>query len=198
MEPAKILVIEDDYIVARTIERSLQSEEFAVSIASRGDKGLQLAHLNPPDLVILDIIMPDMNGYTVCEQLRTDPVSAHVPILFLTAKVKPQDRIEGLTAGADDYLCKPFNLDELILRVRAILRRTRPNNNKPSKAVPRPAHSLVVGDYMLDTSTFFQHFPLYLLNNDKVSLAELRRVLMTGIWNITSSCWVTTIGWGLS
>lgn len=120
-----ILVIEDDYLVARTIERSLGGDEFRITLASRGEKGMFLARHDQPDLVILDIIMPDMDGYQVCQAMRADPQLAEIPILFLTAKVKPQDRIAGFNVGADDYLCKPFNVNELILRVRAILRRTR-------------------------------------------------------------------------
>lgn len=160
MEPAKILVIEDDYIVARTIERSLRSDEFNVTLASRGDKGLSIARQSPPDLVILDIIMPDMDGYTVCEKMRADPILGDVPILFLTAKVKPQDRINGLSIGADDYLCKPFNVDELILRVQAILKRTRPQNNHPdltNQPATVPPHCMAVGKFMLDTHTFELH-----------------------------------------
>jgi DNA-binding response OmpR family regulator len=160
MEPAKILVIEDDYIVARTIERSLRNDEFIVTLASRGDKGLSIARQSPPDLVILDIIMPDMDGYTVCEQMRADPILTDVPILFLTAKVKPQDRINGLSIGADDYLCKPFNVDELILRVQAILKRTRRQNNKlAAQPLTVPPHCMAAGDFMLDTHTFELHTP---------------------------------------
>ncbi len=125
MESANILVIEDDDIVARTIERSLRVHDFRVMLASSGVEGLKLARRRPPDLAILDIIMPGMDGYTVCREIRADPLLDYVPILFLTAKIKDEDKIAGFTAGADDYLCKPFNIDELILRVRAILRRTQ-------------------------------------------------------------------------
>ncbi|MCX8025833.1 MAG: response regulator, partial [Thermanaerothrix sp.] len=125
MEPANILVIEDDTIVARTIERCLRGEEFRVTVANSGIEGLKAARRHVPDLVILDVIMPGMDGYAVCKEMRNDPLLADVPILFLTAKVKDEDRIAGFRAGADDYLGKPFNLDELILRVRAILKRTR-------------------------------------------------------------------------
>lgn len=125
MEPAHILVIEDDDIVARTIERSLRGEEFRVVLASSGVEGLKAARRRQPDLVILDIIMPGMDGYAVCREMRSDPLLVEVPILFLTAKIKDEDKISGFNAGADDYLCKPFNIDELILRLRAILRRAR-------------------------------------------------------------------------
>jgi DNA-binding response OmpR family regulator len=142
MEPANILVIEDDYLVARTIERSLRSDDFHVTLVSRGDKGLRLARQSPPDLVILDIIMPDMDGYAVCRAMRADPDLAHIPILFLTAKVKTQDRIAGFVAGGDDYLCKPFNVNELICRVQAILRRTR----SPSQPSGKP-DEILNGEY---------------------------------------------------
>jgi two-component system, OmpR family, response regulator RpaA len=181
MEPAKILVIEDDYIVARTIERSLRGDEYHVTLASRGEKGVVIARQNPPDLVILDIIMPDMDGYQVCRAMRADPVLAETPILFLTAKVKPQDRIAGFKAGADDYLCKPFNVDELILRVQAILRRTKlePTSQEPQLAFQKhpqsnmnnlPAHCLVIENFVLDTRSFELNTP----GHGKIRLTPLQ------------------------
>lgn len=166
MAPAKILVIEDDYIVARTIERSLRSGEFEIRVANRGVNGLEMAHQDQPDLVILDIIMPEMDGYMVCRAFRSDEHLARIPILFLTAKVKIQDKIAGFIAGGDDYLCKPFNVDELILRVKAILRRTRPRlnggsgdsedeeQNLVSARAAYAARNLAVGNYVLDTHTY--------------------------------------------
>jgi len=140
VEPAHVLVIEDDDIVARTIERSLRGEEFRVLLTSSGVEGLKAARRRPPDLVILDIIMPGMDGYTVCREMRSDPRLAEVPILFLTAKIKDEDKIAGFNVGADDYLCKPFNIDELILRLRAILRRARRRErlSSASKETPKP------------------------------------------------------------
>jgi two-component system, OmpR family, response regulator RpaA len=150
MDLANILVIEDDDIVARTIERSLRGEEFRVDLTSSGVEGLKAARRNRPDLIILDVIMPGMDGYAVCREIRADPVLTIIPVLFLTAKIKDEDKITGFNAGADDYLCKPFNIDELILRVRAILRRTQ-----RQASAPAPAGTTVkVGDYTLDTATF--------------------------------------------
>jgi DNA-binding response OmpR family regulator len=166
MEPALILVIEDDYIVARTIERCLQSDDYQVVLASRGEKGLHLARQNRPDLVILDIVMPDMDGYQVCRAMRANPHLADIPILFLTAKVKVQDKIAGFAAGADDYLCKPFNLSELVLRVQAILRRTRqaageaPVTIETAVSATPPPHCLAVGSFILDTRSFELQTPL--------------------------------------
>jgi DNA-binding response OmpR family regulator len=120
----RILMIEDDDIVARTIELCLRGGEFKVTLTHSGAEGLQAARQNLPDLVLLDVIMPGMDGYAVCQEMRADPILKDVPILFLTAKAKDEDKITGFTSGADDYLTKPFNLDELLLRIRAILRRT--------------------------------------------------------------------------
>jgi DNA-binding response OmpR family regulator len=169
MDPAHILVIEDDDIVARTIERSLRGEEFRVTLTSSGVEGLKAARRRPPDLVILDIIMPGMDGYTVCREMRADPFLADVPILFLTAKIKSEDKIAGFKAGADDYLSKPFNIDELILRLRAILRRARVpgsgNGNEANTLDPVGAgaqsnvlggnrHRISVGEYTLDMRSY--------------------------------------------
>lgn len=148
MEPSHILVIEDDDIVARTIERSLRGDEFRVLITNSGVEGLKAARRRTPDLVILDIIMPGMDGYTVCREMRADPLLNEIPILFLTAKIKDEDKIAGFKAGADDYLSKPFNIDELILRLRAILRRARkpelhtPDNGNASTSPAPTANAL--------------------------------------------------------
>lgn len=132
IEPTYILVIEDDDIVARTVERSLRGNEFRVLIANSGIEGLKAAHRRRPDLVILDVIMPGMDGYSVCREMRADPLLKDVPVLFLTAKVKDEDKIAGFMAGGDDYLSKPFNIDELILRIHAVLRRARRNSDAPA------------------------------------------------------------------
>jgi CheY-like chemotaxis protein len=104
MESSYILVIEDDDIVARTIERSLRGDEFRVLITNSGVEGLKAARRRAPDLVILDIIMPGMDGYTVCREMRSDPLLKDIPIQILTAKIKDEDKIAGFKAGADDYL----------------------------------------------------------------------------------------------
>lgn len=125
MENVNILVVEDDDTVALTIERCLRRENYRVTLASSGVQGLQLARRHVPDMVLLDVVMPGMDGFAVCKEMRDDPLLALVPIIFLTARSKEEDRIAGFLAGGDDYLGKPFNLDELILRIRAVLRRTQ-------------------------------------------------------------------------
>ena len=95
---------------------------------------MKVARRRRPDLVILDVIMPGMDGYDVCREMRSDPILNIVPVLFLTAKVKDEDKIAGFMAGADDYLVKPFNIDELILRIRAVLRRAQAETKRIATA----------------------------------------------------------------
>lgn len=169
MDGKKILIIEDDDIVARTIERCLRGGEYRVTIAGSGVEGLQAARRDLPDLVILDVIMPGMDGYTVCKEMRKDALLAEVPILFLTAKTKDDDKITGLAAGADDYLGKPFNVDELLLRIKAILRRTQrmKQESQPSSVAVEesgskkelPERIIRIGEYTLNTRTFEFHSP---------------------------------------
>jgi DNA-binding response OmpR family regulator len=158
-----ILVVEDDEIVSKTIERVLRGEEFKVSVAKSGVEGLQAARRHVPDLVVLDVIMPGMDGYTVCREMRADPLLAEVPILFLTAKIKDEDKIIGFKAGADDYLGKPFNIDELLLRIRAILRRVQKNNQQKefndmdSISTDNSSSSnylIIVGEFTLNTRIY--------------------------------------------
>ena len=120
----RILIIEDDQAILKILQRGLAYEGYTVDTAVEGRSGLMLAREHQPDLVILDWMLPGMDGLEVCHRLRTS--SGSVPILMLTAKDTVQDRVQGLDAGADDYLVKPFNLDELLARVRALLRRTQP------------------------------------------------------------------------
>ncbi|RIK24355.1 MAG: DNA-binding response regulator, partial [Anaerolineae bacterium] len=123
---ALILVIDDDDLVSRTLQRALKLYDYQVMTANSGIEGLQLARRHRPDLFILDIMMPGVDGYQVCRQIRGDPLLQDAPVLFLTAKAKDEDKIEGFRAGGDDYLVKPFNMQELELRVKAILRRAGP------------------------------------------------------------------------
>lgn len=122
---AFILVVDDDVDVGETVQRVLQRAGYEVTVAYRGADALRIAHERHPDLVVLDIMMPGMDGIQVCRHLRDTPGFGRLPILFLSAKSEIADRLEGFEAGADDYITKPFDLRELELRVKALLRRTR-------------------------------------------------------------------------
>src|SRR5512136_758934 len=118
----RILIIEDDPAILKILQRGLAYDGYVVDIATEGRTGLNLARDHHPDLVILDWMLPGLDGLEVCRRLRQ---GGSLPILMLTAKDNVQDRVQGLDAGADDYLVKPFNLDELSARLRALLRRTQ-------------------------------------------------------------------------
>jgi two-component system, OmpR family, response regulator MprA len=136
----RILIIEDDEGILKVLRRALVYEGYQVDTALDGESGLNLNRDNHPDLVVLDWMLPGMDGLEVCRRLRE---VGSVPILMLTAKETLEDRVHGLDAGADDYMVKPFELDELLARVRALLRRTQ---------VER-APVLTFADLSLDTST---------------------------------------------
>lgn len=117
----RILVVEDEHKIANAIKRGLEQESFAVDVAYDGESGLVEATNEPYDVIVLDRMMPGMDGVEVLKELRAQKI--HTPVLFLTAKDRVADKVEGLNAGADDYLIKPFAFEELIARVRALLRR---------------------------------------------------------------------------
>jgi DNA-binding response OmpR family regulator len=125
-----ILVVDDEPHIVLGLRDALEFEGFHVISASKGKEALALARAEAPDAVILDLMLPDMNGYAVCDELRR--MSALVPIVMLTARSQETDKIRGLDAGADDYVTKPFGVNELIARMRAIFRRAaRPTTSAP-------------------------------------------------------------------
>lgn len=119
----RILVVEDEHKIANSLKKGLEQEAFAVDLAFTGTEGFDLASTEEYDLIILDLLLPALDGVTICKKLRGQ--GNHVPILMLTAKGQVNDKVEGLNAGADDYLTKPFAFEELLARVRALARRPR-------------------------------------------------------------------------
>ncbi len=141
--PARILVADDDRAIRESLDRLLGLEGHRVTAVADGAAAVEAVHDGVIDLIVLDLMMPTIDGLTVCRLLRSE--GSRVPILMLTARTETSDRVAGLDAGADDYLPKPFDPDELLARVRALLRRSRPDGAEPS-ASP----SLQVGDLRLD------------------------------------------------
>ena len=117
----RILIVEDEHKIANSIKKGLQQELYAVDVAYTGEDGFDLASSEEYDLIILDILLPGIDGIEICRRLRE--LKIHIPILMLTAKGQIADKVQGLNAGADDYLTKPFAFEELLARVRALIRR---------------------------------------------------------------------------
>jgi DNA-binding response OmpR family regulator len=137
----RILVVDDDRRLCNVVRRGLTEEAYAVDIAYDGEEGAYMAEVNPYDLIILDIMMPKKDGIEVCEELRAKRIN--IPIMMLTAKDAVEDRVKGLDAGADDYMVKPFSFNELLARVRALLRREAMTKSPEIK----------LGDLVLNTLT---------------------------------------------
>jgi len=142
--PTRVLVAEDDANVADVVGRYLTREGFDVEVIGDGAVALDRALAEPPDLVVLDLMLPGMDGLEVCRQLRRQDRFASIPVLMLTARSEEADRVVGLEIGADDYVTKPFSMRELIARVRALLRRHEP--------IPTTRATIQRGDLRIDPS----------------------------------------------
>lgn len=174
--PERILVIEDESKIADFLRRGLTYEGFQVDVRFDGEAGLKAARDNPPDLVILDVMLPGIDGIEVCRRLRA---GGAVPVLMLTAKDSVADKVKGLDSGADDYMVKPFSFDELIARVRALLRRTRPNEemvvhfsdltlNVTTREVTRGDRKIDLTTKEFDLLHFFMRHPRQVLPRELI------------------------------
>ncbi len=121
----RILVVDDDPDILQFVRLNLELDGFVVELAGGGREALEKAAEAPPDLMLLDVMMPEIDGLTVLRRLRSDPTTANIPVIVLTARSLAEDRVKGLDLGADDYITKPFDLEELIARVRTVLRRSQ-------------------------------------------------------------------------
>lgn len=171
-----ILIIEDEQRIADFLRRGLTYEGFQVEMRADGESGLKAARDNPPDLVVLDVMLPGLDGFEVCRRLRA---GGAVPILMLTAKDSVADRVKGLDSGADDYVVKPFAFEELIARVRALLRRSRPSEemvvhfadltlNVTTREVTRGARRVDLTTKEFDLLHFFMRHPRQVLPRELI------------------------------
>jgi DNA-binding response OmpR family regulator len=128
MSNGRILVVEDDFDISNMLRIFFSGQGYSVEVAARGSDALELCRKKLPDLIVLDIMLPDMDGYTVCKELRTTTRTSHIPIIFLTQKDERSDKIQGLELGADDYITKPFDIEELKLRVKNAISSYRHRN----------------------------------------------------------------------
>src|SRR4029077_4679874 len=180
----KILVVEDDRKVAGFIEQGLREEGYAVDVAPDGEEGTTLAHVYDYDLLVLDVMLPKKTGLQLAAELRREGRS--IPILMLTARDTTEDVVRGLDAGADDYLTKPFKFDELLARVRALVRRGGAGRTELLKYGPvsldRLKHRVQInGKKLAVTPKEFQHLELFLLHPEGV---QRRTELLEKVWDM--------------
>jgi PleD family two-component response regulator len=134
---ARLLVVEDDFDISNMLNIYFSGQGYEVDVAPRGSEALQKTRQNMPHLIVLDIMLPDIDGYEVCRRLRTNTRTSHIPVIFLTQKDERSDKLQGLELGADDYITKPFDIEELKLRVQnAIARAERESLTDPRSGLP--------------------------------------------------------------
>jgi two-component system phosphate regulon response regulator PhoB len=197
-KPKKILVVDDEPDVTDLLAYTLKAKGFTVEALNNPNASVGFARTFLPDLVILDVMMPELNGIQICRMLRADPALKHVPIIFLTAKAEEGDRIQGLENGADDYVSKPFSTSELVLRVQSILRRTSEGGQPEVKL-------LQAGDIVLDiarhevklhgqpidlTATEFKLLRLLMERRGRV---QTREHLLINVWNYETEIETRTV-----
>jgi DNA-binding response OmpR family regulator len=184
-----ILIIEDEPHIVMGLRDALEFEGFAVTSAGKGKDGIALARAESPDAVILDLMLPDLNGYAVCEELRR--TSPFLPIIMLTARSQETDKIRGLDAGADDYVTKPFSVNELIARMRAIFRRAARPSAAPEVVdigeakVSFSTHTLRVGG--VEHALSFYEVELLRLLVERVGQPVSRDEILQKIWGLDAA-----------
>ena len=137
MSKARLLIVEDDFDISNMLKIYFTGQDYEVDIAPRGSEAIQKTRQNMPHLIVLDIMLPDIDGYEVCRTLRTNTRTSHIPVIFLTQKDERSDKLQGLELGADDYITKPFDIEELKLRVQnAIARAERESLTDPRSGLP--------------------------------------------------------------
>jgi DNA-binding response OmpR family regulator len=181
-----ILIVEDEPLIAENLASNLRGEGFTVSHVGNGEKALEIIRSEMPDLVMLDIMLPGLDGLSLCRMLRNDPTTSHIPVIMLTARGAEVDKIVGLENGADDYIVKPFSVGELLARVRAVLRRL----DRPSAQMTE----LVAADLSMNLTgrrVFKGDLEVKLSNKEFDLLAELirhrgvvlsRDLILTKVW----------------
>ena len=198
IKPKRILVVDDEVDVTELVAYHLRAKGFQVETLNDPNGSIGTARTFLPDLVILDVMMPDLNGVQICRMLRADPKLKKVPVIFLTAKAEEADRIQGLETGADDYVCKPFSTKELVLRVQSILRRL-------SEGAPEEPKKLQIGQIILDvdrhaatvvgqpielTATEFKLLRLLMERRGRV---QTREHLLINVWNYETEIETRTV-----
>jgi len=196
---AKILIIDDEPDLTDLVAFNLKARGFTVETLNNPNAGIGVARSFLPNLVILDVMMPDISGIQLCRMFRADPALKNVPIIFLTAKTEEDDRIQGLETGADDYICKPFSTKELVLRVESLLRRSSSGEQSAAGAL------LSAGKIVLDVTrhvvtisgkpvelTAMEFKFLHLLMSRR-GRAQTREHLLVSVWNYETDIETRTI-----
>jgi DNA-binding response OmpR family regulator len=187
MSKEKILIVEDEKDIVKMLDYNLKKEGFRALSANNGEDGLDMARKEHPDLILLDLMLPEMDGLEVCKAIKNDTKTAHIPIIILTAKAQETDKIVGLELGADDYVTKPFSPKELIARIKAVLRRLKEKDKLPE--------ALKIGDMSIDFSKIMVEIkdkPIELTSKE----FELLKVLIKAKGRVLARDYLLDTIWG--
>jgi two-component system phosphate regulon response regulator PhoB len=192
---ARVLVIESDPDFRGVLESNLTQAGHRAFVATTGNAGLKLAGEVRPDVVLLDLVLPDMPGISVAKELQRDPETRRIPIVMVAAKADEIDRVVGFEIGADDFVVKPFNVRELLLRIEAVLRRSQPPNQRTLDIGPlhvdRQAHRVTVnGEEIVITPLEFKLLVTLIERRDRV---QPRRTLLTDVWGVDPNMTTRTV-----
>ena len=181
----RVLVVDDEANITDLVALALRYEGFEVGVAANGREALDAARSAPPSLIVLDVMLPDVDGFEVAKQLKQS--GHHVPILFLTARDATEDKVRGLTIGGDDYVTKPFSLEELVARVHAVIRRTSPTESDESRVqfadlvMDLDTQEVWRADQLVElTATEFRLLRYFMLNPRRVLT---RAQILDHVWN---------------
>jgi two-component system phosphate regulon response regulator PhoB len=193
---ARILVIEDEVDLQQVLGYNLRQAGHEVRLAARGTDGLKLARDERPDLILLDLMLPDVSGNEVCKQLKKSESTGAVPVMMITARGEEIDRVLGFELGADDYVVKPFSVRELLLRVQAVLRRNTTRDQSAHTTfgqlrIDREAHRVWVGEEEITLTAL--EFRLLLALFDARNRVKTRSVLLDGVWGIEAEVTTRTV-----
>lgn len=194
---AKVLIVEDEADIRDVLAYNLKTAGHTVFATAMGEEGLRLAREKSPELVILDLMLPDLAGTEICKRLKQDPITHDIQVLMLTAKGEEIDRVLGFELGADDYVVKPFSVRELMLRVQAILRRSSPPSSPPKMLefgvlrVDRSAHRVWVSDVEVELTAL--EFKLLTTLHDRRNRVQTRGTLLNDVWGIEADITTRTV-----
>lgn len=194
----RILIIDDEPDVTELVSYQLKAKGYAVEALNNPTQSIAMIRSFQPDLILLDVMMPDISGIQICRMLRADPKTKETPVVFLTARAEEADRVLGLEVGGDDYICKPFSVKELILRIQGLLRRTAaPDDHEPKRleigaiTLDNERHEVTVKGAPIElTATEFRLLRLLMERKGRV---QTREHLLLNVWNYETEIETRTV-----
>jgi DNA-binding response OmpR family regulator len=197
MSKQKILIVEDDKNISKLVKYNLDKAGYDSIIATTGEEALEILNKSLMDLIILDIMLPEIDGFEVCRIIKQNPKLKNIPIIMLTAKGEEIDRVVGFESGADDYIVKPFSPRELVLRIKAILKRGKVEETKKeilragALTIDISKHTVTVNDKAINLTPM--EFKLLVILIERRGRVQTREMLLNDVWDINADIYTRTV-----